>query len=185
MAFHLCSYIHCHPVAPSPFPPLRCHGGTTIYQCSNSSPSIVWHNRSTNIHRQCAGKFWPPNKIPMKDIGVRLYYMLRGSKQLVSEMLSCFFVVSPHSMAVEKCISTYNMLFTDLRMATSSETLVNRLFIYWNGVPTAKFDPRPAVDEFLARKDRRMNLPKMSSFAERDFVVKFSTIRYKFKRQTS
>ena len=92
---------------------------------------------------------------------------------MLREMLSCFCVVSSHSMAVEKCIFTYNMLFTNLRMATSSETLVNRLFIYWNGVSTATFDPRPAVHEFLTRKDRRMNLPKMSSYAERDFVVKF------------
>ena len=76
-------------------------------------------------------------------------------------------------MTVEKCVSTYNMLISDLRMATSEATLNSRLMIHWNGVPTAKFDPRPAVQTFLTLKDRRMNLPKMDSYRERDFVKKF------------
>ncbi len=67
-----------------------------------------------------------PNEISEKDFRVRLYYMLRSCKQqLLSEMLSCFIVVSPHSMTVEKCVSTYNILFSDLRMATSAETLID------------------------------------------------------------
>jgi len=83
----------------------------------------------------------PPKEIPEKDYGVRLYYLLRGSKRLVTEMLSCFCVVSPHSMTVERCVSTYNMLFSNLRMATMAETLIDRLVIHWKGVPTANFFP--------------------------------------------
>ena len=46
-------------------------------------------------------------------------------------------------------------------MATSETTLNSRLMLHWNGVPIAKFDPRPAVQTFLTLKDRRMNLPKV------------------------
>ena len=61
------------------------------------------------------------------------------------------------------------MLFSDLRMATTEKTLHSRLMIHWNGVPTAKFNPRSAVQTFLTMKDRRMNLPKVDSYCERDF----------------
>ena len=39
--------------------------------------------------------------IPSKDYGVKIYIMLRGSKYPVTEFLSNFCVVSPHSMSVE------------------------------------------------------------------------------------
>jgi hypothetical protein len=51
--------------------------------------------------------------------------------------------------------------------------LVDRLLIYWNGVPTALYDPRPAVQQFMLSKDRRMNLPTVSTYVERDFIKKF------------
>jgi hypothetical protein len=57
----------------------------------------------------------PGEDIAIKDYGVRLYIMLRGSKEPVTGFLSSFSVLSPHSMMVEKCVSTYNMLFSDLR----------------------------------------------------------------------
>ncbi len=76
-------------------------------------------------------------------------------------------------MTVEKCVSTYNMLFSNLRTATSEKTLNNRLLIHWNGVPTSEFDPRPMVQEFLQKKQRRMHVPNLSSYVERDFVKKF------------
>ena len=63
--------------------------------------------------------------------------------------------------------------FFDVRMATSAETLIDRLFIHWNGKPTADFDPKPAAHKFFTRKDRQMNLPTVSSCIERDFVSKF------------
>ena len=43
----------------------------------------------------------PLSKISEKDFGVGLYYMVRSCKQqLLMEMLSCFIVVSPHSMTL-------------------------------------------------------------------------------------
>ena len=122
---------------------------------------------------ECFDAMLPSSIIAAKDYGVRLFYMLRGSKKPVTKLLSSFSVVCPHSMTVEKCVSTYNMLFSDLLMATSEATLNSRLMIHWNGVPTAKFDPRPSVQAFLTLKDRRMNLPKLDSYRERDFVKKF------------
>lgn len=115
----------------------------------------------------------PSEEISNHDYGVRLYSMLRGSKQPVTEFLSSFCVVSPHSMTVERSVSTYNMLFSDLRTATSEQTLIDRLLIHWNGVPTALYDPRPAVQKFMLNKDRRMNLPTVSTYVERDFIKKF------------
>ena len=65
-------------------------------------------------------------------------------------------------------------------MATSAETLIDRLFIHWNGKPTADFDPRAAVHTFFTRKDRPMNLPTVSSYIERDFVSKVFAKKVKF-----
>ena len=75
--------------------------------------------------------------------------------------------------SVEKCVSTYNILHSDLRMATSEQSLNDRLLIHWNGVPTAKFNPRPSVESFLTAKERRMHLPNVKSYKGRDFVKKF------------
>jgi hypothetical protein len=72
------------------------------------------------------------------------------------------------------CVNLQHV-FSDLRTATSEKTLplVDRLLIYWNGVPTALYDPRPAVQQFMLSKDRRMNLPTVSTYVERDFIKKF------------
>ena len=36
-----------------------------------------------------------------------------------------------------------------------------------------EYDPRPAVQKFMLAKDRRMNLPTVSTYMERDFIKKF------------
>ena len=63
-------------------------------------------------------------------------------------------------------MSTYNICYSDRRTSTETDTMNDRLQIYWNGVPTAQYDPRPAVETFLAKKERRKHLPG-------DFVKKF------------
>ena len=115
----------------------------------------------------------PGPHIPARDYGVKLYQMLRGSKQPVTKFLSGFCVLCPHSTTVERCMSTYNMLFSNLRTATSERTLNNRLLIHRNGVSTSEFDPRVMVQEFLQKKERRMHVPSLSSYVGRDFVKKF------------
>ena len=115
----------------------------------------------------------PGKNIPLKDYGVRLYHMLRGSKEPVSGFLSSFCVICPHSMTVERCVSTYNMLYSNFRTSSSEDSLVNRLLIYWNEAPTACYDPRPAVQKFLLVKERKMKLPTVSTYVERELVKKF------------
>ena len=115
----------------------------------------------------------PVDEMSAHDYGVQLYSMLRGSKRPATEFLSTFCVVSPHSMTAERCVSTYNMLFSDLGTSTSDTTLIDRLLIRWNGVATALYDPRPAFQNFMLRKDRRMKLPVTSTYIERDFMNKF------------
>ena len=107
----------------------------------------------------------PGDEISAHGYGVRLYSMLRGSKPPATEFLSTFCVVSPHSMTAERCVSTYNMLFSDLRTSTSDTTLIDRLLIHWNGVARALYDPRPAVQNFMLRRDRRMKLPVTSTYS--------------------
>ena len=115
----------------------------------------------------------PSSDIPSKDYGVKIYIMLRGSKSPVTEFLSSFCVVSPHSMSVERCVSTYNICYSYRRTSTETDTMNDRLQIYWNGVPTAQYNPRSAVETFLTKKERRMHLPEESIYRNMDFVKKF------------
>eukprot|EP00794_Sanderia_malayensis_P001837 gene1837-2062_t len=115
----------------------------------------------------------PNSHIPHKDYGVRLFCMLKGSKRPVTKLLSCFCVLCPHSMTVEECVSTYNMTFSNLRMTASEDTLNSCLMIHWNGAPTASFGPKPVEHAFLTKKERRMNLRRLDSYCEREFIKKF------------
>ena len=108
----------------------------------------------------------PGYAIAANDYDVKLHTILRGRKPPVSEFLSCFVVVSPHSMTVERCVSTHNISFSDLRSSTSTETINNRLLIHWNGVNTDNYDHRPAVQPFMTSKNRRLKLPTVSTYKE-------------------
>ena len=90
--------------------------------------------------------------------------MLRKSKPPVTEFLSTFCVVCPHSMTVERCVSTYNLLHAKHRQSASEDTLIDRLLIYWNGVATADYDPRPVVMQFLL-KERRKKFPHIETYS--------------------
>ena len=101
------------------------------------------------------------------------YFYFRKSTGLVQEFLSAIVVVSPDSMTVERCFSTYNILFSKSRTSTNQSTLFERLIIYWNGVPTAKYDPRQAVTKFFNDKKRRESRPSVHIYKEREFISKF------------
>ena len=92
---------------------------------------------------------------------------------MVKEFLSAILVVAPDSMTVERCFSTFNILFSKGRSSTSQSTLFERLIIYWNGVPTAKFDPRQAVTKFFNVKERKEARPSVHIYKEREFISKF------------
>ena len=55
----------------------------------------------------------PRNEVAENDYGVRLYIMLKYSKSPVTEFLSTFIVVCPHSMTVERGVSTHNLLLLE------------------------------------------------------------------------
>ena len=114
----------------------------------------------------------PPNEIAKNDYGVRLYFMLRKSKPPVTDFLSTFCVVCPHSMTVERCVSTYNLLHAKHRQSASEDTLIDRLLIYWNGVATADYDPRPVVMQFLL-KEQRKKFPHIETYRKRQFIQRF------------
>ena len=114
----------------------------------------------------------PPNEIAKNDYGVRLYFMLRKSKPPVTDFLSTFCVVCPRSMTVERCVSTYNLLHAKHRQSASEDTLIDRLLIYWNGVATADYDPRPVVMQFLL-KERRKKFPHIETYSKRQFIQRF------------
>ena len=42
-----------------------------------------------------------------------------------------------------------------------------------NGIGTAHYDRRPAVAEFLKKKERRYREPDLETYLHRDFVQKF------------
>ena len=56
-------------------------------------------------------KMKPPNVLLEKDYGSKLLHLIRNSSGLVQSFLASFIVVAPHSMAVECCVSTYNLCF--------------------------------------------------------------------------
>ena len=82
-------------------------------------------------------------------------------------------MVSPDSMTVERCFSTFNILFSKGRTSTSQSTLFEGLIIYWNGIPTAKYDPRQSVSKFFCYKKRRESRPTVHIYKEMEFISNF------------
>ena len=115
----------------------------------------------------------PRNEVAENDYRVRLYIMLKYSKSPVTEFLPTFIVVCPHSMRGERGVLTYNLLHSKQRQSFSEDTLVDRLLIHWNGLPTAHYDPRPVVQKFLMVKNRRSNFPIIESYSKREFIQHF------------
>ena len=114
----------------------------------------------------------PPTYFQRKDYGVKLQYMAKKSSYPVQDFLCAFLVVCPHSMAVERCVSAHNLLFSDMRTSTKIDTLNNRLFVYYNGRPTAEYDARPVLNAFL-NTPRRNNFPDVETFSNRKSNQRF------------
>ena len=113
------------------------------------------------------------NEVAENDYGVRLYITLKYGKSPVTEFLTTFIVVCPHSMTVERGVSTYNLLHSKQRQSFSEDALEDRLLIHWNGLPTAHYDPRPVVQKFLMAKNRRSKFPNIESYSKREFMQHF------------
>lgn len=117
------------------------------------------------------------DELPTPDRGVKLAHRLRQmipvTTGVLQKLLCALFIVSPHSMTVEKVISHYNQINSIHRLSTSDETINCRMHITLNGIGTASYDPRPAVAEFLRKKERRYREPDLTLYQQRDFVQKF------------
>ncbi len=90
---------------------------------------------------------------------LKLRKMAQSSSGLLRKFLASFLCLSPHSMATERAVSHYNNIKTTQRSSLSQESINNTMHISLNGVDTANYDPRPAVNTFLQIKDRRDSCP--------------------------
>lgn len=70
-------------------------------------------------------------------------------------LLSRFAACTPHSADVERCVSSNNLLKTNLRSNLSLLTENKYLFIYFNLPPLEKWSPKKAVIKWDVSKDRR------------------------------
>ena len=104
---------------------------------------------------------------------LRLRKMTQASCGLLKKFLAAFLTLTPHSMATERAVSHYNNIKTPERASLKPETINSIMHVSLNGKGTSVFDPRPAVYEFLKRKDRRNRLPNEELYQNRDFIKKF------------
>ena len=116
------------------------------------------YQRSRSIHWHYARNFWW-NEAAERNSQKRLWStaILQAKKKQTSSYR--FFVhllrgVS-HSMTVERCVTTYILFHAKHRQSASEDTLIDWLLIYWNGVATAEYDPRPVVMQFLLKERRK------------------------------
>ena len=60
-----------------------------------------------------------------------------------------------HSMDVERVVSSYNLIKSTDRSSLSGDTLQDYLVVRHNMASIANFDVRPAVEEWMRRRERR------------------------------
>ena len=112
--------------------------------------------------------------VDIQDIGtvyaLRLRKMTQASCGLLKKFLAAFLTLTPHSSATERIVSYYNNVKTPGRASLKSQTILSVMLVSLNGKGTAVFDPRPAVYEFLKRKERRNREPSNEHFQNRDFI---------------
>ena len=115
--------------------------------------------------------------VDIQDVGtsyaLRLRKMTQASCGLLKKFLAAFLTLAPHSMATERVVSHYNNIKTPERASFKPETINSIMQASLNRKGTAVFDPRPAVYEFLKRKDRRNRVPNEELYQNRDFIKNF------------
>ena len=109
------------------------------------------------------------------DVLKRFQLFTQKAKKESPVALICNLIgtAAPHSMVVERTVSHYNLFRSQHRMSMSLQAANNRLLIALNGCGTASFDPRPAIAEFLIRKERRTRIPAFTDYKNRPFMAKF------------
>jgi len=85
--------------------------------------------------------------------------------------------VFPHSMYVERLVSSHNLIKSDIRSSMDRTTVNDYLFVKESMGPVAKFDPRPAIANWLSVRQRRPKNSnddcKVDKYKQRSFVNKF------------
>lgn len=79
---------------------------------------------------------------------------------------------TPHSADTERCISANNLLKTSLRSNLNLETENNYLHVRFNLPTLDKWDPRPSIDSWFQKKERRQNgvsTSKKETIAQKHF----------------
>ena len=61
----------------------------------------------------------------------------------------------PHSMNIERIVSSYNLVKSIDRSTLSGDTVQDYLIVRHNMASVAKFDARPAVEGWISRRERR------------------------------
>lgn len=80
---------------------------------------------------------------------------------------------TPNSADVERCISSNNLMKTNLRSSLSIETELKYLYIHFNMPVLEQWNPRPAITSWINEKKRR----------ERQITTNPETDRTKFREQ--
>ena len=114
--------------------------------------------------------------IALEDTGsiyaLKLRKMAQASQRVMKQFLASFLTLTLHSMATEKVVSHYNNIKTVRRTSLKQETNNGVMHVSVNGKGTAFYDPRPAVFEFLRKKERRNRQPCDGVYKDRDFIKK-------------
>ena len=115
--------------------------------------------------------------IALEDTGsiyaLKLRKMAQASQGVMKQFLASILTLTPHSMATERAVSHYNNIKTVRRTSLKQETINGVMHVSLNGNGTAFYDPRPAVFEFLRKKERRNRQPCDELYKDRDFIKKF------------
>ena len=76
-----------------------------------------------------------------------------------------------------RAVSHYNNIKTVRRTSLKQETINGMMHVSLNGKGTALYDRRPAVFEFLRKKERRNRQPSDELYKNRDLLKSFFKLR--------
>lgn len=120
--------------------------------------------------------YWPIIEQNMSNIdtpdkgtiySLKLRTLAAKTDRIIQQLCVALLITCPHSMTTERFISHYNQIKTDNKSNILEETINNRLYVSLNGVGTENYDPRPAVIEFLKKKERRYREPDIDVYKDR------------------
>ena len=105
-----------------------------------------------------------------------LKYALRINARTYA--VACARVVSvfPHSMYVERLVSAHNLIKSEMRASMDRSTVNDYLIIKESMGSVAKFDPRPAIANWMtrcARCPKQNSGSKIDSYKKNEFIKKF------------